>query len=43
MKRLKAFTLAETLIVICIIGFLATIMLSTLNRSTPDKNKVLFK
>ena len=43
MKKIKAFTLAETLIVICVIGFLAVIMLSSLTGSSPDKMKILFK
>ena len=39
----KAFTLAETLIVLSIIGVLALIVLSTLQNSAPDKNKAMFK
>ena len=43
MDKKQAFTLAEILIVICIIGVLATIMLSSLTASAPDKTKVMFK
>ena len=43
MKKIYAFTLAEMLIVLSIIGVLAIIVLSTLQNSTPDKNKALFK
>lgn len=43
MKKLTAFTLAETLIVILILGILATIMLSNLSGSAPDKTKILYK
>ena len=39
----KAFTLAETLIVLCLIGVLATMMITSFNKSTPDKRKLLFK
>lgn len=38
-----AFTLAETLVVLTIIGVLAVIALSVLQKSVPDKNKALFK
>ena len=41
--KIRAFTLAETLIVLSIIGVLALIMLSNLQNATPDKNKALFK
>ena len=39
----RGFTLAETLIVLCLIGVLATMMITSFNKSTPDKRKVLFK
>lgn len=39
----KAFTLAETLIVLAIIGVLATLLLSSLHGATPDKKKAMFK
>ena len=39
----KAFTLAETLIVISIIGILATVMLSVMSKMSPDKEKMMFK
>ena len=41
--RIKAFTLAETLIVIAIIGILATITMTVLTGSMPDKKKAMFK
>lgn len=37
-----AFTLAETLITIMIIGILMALMLRTINRVNPDKDKILF-
>ncbi len=43
MKKIKAFTLAETLIVLSIIGVVAILVLSTLINSVPDKNKAMFK
>lgn len=43
MKKLKAFTLAEILIVLCVIGVLASIMLTSLTGMSPDKTKILFK
>ena len=43
MKHIKGFTLAETLIVISIIGVIAILILGTLFSSAPDKNKALFK
>lgn len=43
MKKLKAFTLAEILIVLCVIGVLATIMLTSLSGMSPDKTKILYK
>ena len=39
----KAFTLAEVLIVISIIGVLATVMLSAISKMAPDKEKMRFK
>ena len=39
----KAFTLAETLIVLSIIGVLATVMLSAMSKMSPDKTKMKFK
>ena len=39
----KAFTLAETLIVITIIGILAVITMPSLTGSLPDRNKTMFK
>ena len=41
-NKLKAFTLAETLITILIIGILMAIMLRTISRVNPDKDKILF-
>ena len=38
----KAFTLAETLLTIMIIGILVALMLRAINRVNPDKDKVLF-
>ncbi len=43
MKNIKAFTLAETLIVLSIIGVVAILLLGTLTKSAPDKNKAMFK
>ncbi|MBQ8635481.1 type II secretion system protein [bacterium] len=43
MRKRIAFTLAETLIVLCVLGVLATIMLSTLTGMTPDKSKIFYK
>lgn len=40
--RRTAFTLAETLITIMIIGILMALMLRTINRVNPDKDKILF-
>ena len=42
-KYKKAFTLAETLIVLSIIGILAILIIGTLINSIPDKNKAMFK
>ena len=43
MKKVKnAFTLAETLLTIMIIGILVALMLRAINRVNPDKDKVLF-
>ena len=39
----NAFTLAEILIVIAVIGVLSVFVLSSLSNATPDKNKVMFK
>ena len=39
----KAFTLAETLIVTSIIGVIATIMLNSMSKLAPDKEKMLYK
>lgn len=41
MKK-KAFTLAEALIALCIIGVVVALLLRTLNRVTPNKEKVMF-
>lgn len=41
-KRASAFTLAETLLTIMIIGILVALMLRAINRVNPDKDKVLF-
>lgn len=38
----KAFTMAETLLTIMIIGVLMALMLRTINRVNPDKDKLLF-
>lgn len=38
----KAFTLAEALIALCIIGVIVALLLRTLNRVTPNKEKVMF-
>ncbi|HIU85839.1 TPA: type II secretion system protein [Candidatus Spyradomonas excrementavium] len=38
----KAFTLAEALIALMIIGVIAALLLRTLNRVTPDKEKVMY-
>lgn len=43
MKRIKAFTLAEALIVIAIIGLIAAMVLPSLNEMKPDRRKVMFK
>lgn len=40
MKKLLAFTLAETLIVMGIIGVVAALTIPNLNSSTADKEKV---
>lgn len=39
----KAFTLAETVIVLAVIGFLAIILLRALQNLQPDKEKTMFK
>jgi len=39
----KAFTLAEVLIVIVIIGIIAILMITALQGKTPDKDKLMFK
>ena len=41
--KTHGFTLAEILIVLCVIGFLALIMLLNMHRATPDKYKAMFK
>ena len=41
-KEKNAFTLAETLLTIMIIGILVALMLRAINRVNPDKDKVLF-
>lgn len=38
----KAFTLAEALIALMIIGVIVALLLRTLNRVTPDKEKVMY-
>ena len=43
MRIKNAFTLGETLIVITIIGILATITMTALTGSMPDKKKAMFK
>lgn len=43
MKKLKAFTLGEMLIVIGIVGVIATLLLPTLSQMQPDRRKVMFK
>ena len=43
MKRKFGFTLAETLIVLCVLGVLAAIMISSLTGMMPDKSKVFYK
>lgn len=42
MQRIKAFTLSETLITLLIIGTLVVLMLRSINRVSPDANKILF-
>ena len=42
MKK-RAFTMAETLVVISIIGFLAVILLNSIGAIQPDKEKAMFK
>ena len=42
MKKLKGFTLAETLVTLSIIGVLAVLTLTTLGNKV-DRNKALFK
>ncbi|MBR5304862.1 MAG: hypothetical protein IKU37_08570 [Candidatus Gastranaerophilales bacterium] len=39
----KALSLAESMIVLIIIAFIAMLMLSTFNKLQPDKNKIMFK
>ena len=41
-KKINAFTLAETLVVVSIIGVLSVLMVSTMGNKT-DRNKALFK
>ena len=41
MKK-KAFTLAEALIALMIIGVIVALLLRTLNRVTPNKEKVMY-
>ena len=43
MKKLTAFTLGEVLVVIGIIGIIATILLPVINEMQPDRRKVMFK
>lgn len=42
MNSKKAFTLAETLITLAIIGVVMALMLRAINRVNPDKEKILF-
>ncbi len=42
-EKKYGFTLAETLIVMCILGVLAVLLLVNVQRATPDKNKAMFK
>lgn len=42
MNKKKAFTLAETLVTLAIIGVVMALMLRAINRVTPDKEKALF-
>ncbi len=39
----KAFTMAEIMIVLTLIGVLTTIMLSSMSRLSPDRKKIIFK
>lgn len=42
MNKKAAFTLAETLLTLAIIGVVMALMLRAINRVNPDKNKILF-
>ena len=39
----KAFTLAETIVVIVIIAFIATVLMRSLGDVHPDQEKIMFK
>ena len=39
----KAFTMAEIMIVLTLIGVLTTVMLSSMSRLSPDRKKIIFK
>lgn len=42
MKNKKAFTMAETMLTLTIIGVVMALMLRAINRVNPDKNRVIF-
>lgn len=42
MNNRRAFTLAETLVTLAVIGVVMALMLRAINRVTPDKEKILF-
>ena len=43
LKKIKAFTLAEVMVVLAVMGILAAIMLPTIAGIRPNKNKAMFK
>lgn len=43
MKKITAFTLGEVLIVIALVGVLASLLLPTLSNMQPDRRKLMFK
>lgn len=43
MKKIKAFTLAEVLIVVALVGFIAALLLPALKQMQPDRRKLMFR